>query len=61
MRELLSAPLSRGIAAILAVKLLALCAIWAAFFSNPPPHGARDVARALLSHPGAPAAQESER
>ncbi|HXZ49430.1 MAG TPA: hypothetical protein VEG27_10440 [Usitatibacter sp.] len=58
---MLSTPLSRGIAAILAVKLLALYAIWLAFFSSPSPHGAGDVARALLTQPRAPAAQESDR
>ncbi len=57
MRGFLSAPLSRGIAAVLAIKLVALYAIWALFFASPPRQDAGDVARALLSQPAAPAAQ----
>jgi len=48
MRDLLHGGLGRGIAAILAIKLLALLALWAAFFSDPVPAGPQAVARALL-------------
>jgi hypothetical protein len=35
MRDLLHTELSREIALVLAVKFLALLALWAAFFRNP--------------------------
>jgi len=53
-----SSPLGRRIAAILAIKLAALYALWALFFASPPPHGPGDVARALLSQPQPAAARE---
>jgi len=51
MRDFLHDRLGRGIAAVLAIKLLALLALWAAFFSAPAPSGVQAVERALLSHP----------
>lgn len=60
MRDLLSSPLSRGIAAVLAIKLIALYALWAAFFSDPVSSDAQALARAVLPHPEA-AAHRSEK
>ncbi|MFZ5540809.1 MAG: cytochrome oxidase putative small subunit CydP [Pseudomonadota bacterium] len=46
MRELLRTWLGRHLAAILIVKLAALVALWAAFFSAPVPVNKHAVARA---------------
>lgn len=51
MRELLRTRLGREIAAILGLKLVALYALWAAFFSGAPRPDADAVARALVSRP----------
>lgn len=49
MRELLRTWLGRHLAAILIVKLAALVALWAAFFSAPVPVNEHAVARALVA------------
>ena len=53
MLDLLSRPIGRGIAAALAIKLIVLGTLWAAFFSDPVAPDARAVAGALLSHSAA--------
>ncbi|MFN3564476.1 MAG: cytochrome oxidase putative small subunit CydP [Burkholderiaceae bacterium] len=49
MREFLRTWLGRHLAAIVAVKLAALVALWAAFFSAPMRADADAVARALVA------------
>lgn len=61
MRDRVHSGLGREIAALVVIKLLALAALWAVFFSDPAPSGPAPTANALLGAPPPPAPTRSPR